>query len=159
MNTTEWDVLVVDLDGTLLCKQGEVSEQNLHALDSVRELGIEVIVATGRSFRECKHIVERMGHYGVCITASGSQLTTHEGQGITRSVVGSSVVEQVTNTVNAKGHRALLLKDDSACGMPYVLVGDSPLHDASTWWFESLHIPYLEVPLIEDDPYPEHTLR
>ena len=159
MNTTEWDVLVVDLDGTLLCKQGEVSEQNLHALDSVRELGIEVIVATGRSFRECKHIVERMGHYGVCITASGSQLTTHEGQGITRSVVGSSVVEQVTNTVNAKGHRALLLKDDSACGMPYVLVGDSPLHEASTWWFESLHIPFLEVPLIEDDPYPEHTLR
>ncbi|MGY8757046.1 MAG: HAD family hydrolase [Phycisphaerales bacterium] len=56
MNTTEWDVLVVDLDGTLLCKQGEVSEQNLHALDSVRELGIEVVVATGRSFRECKHI-------------------------------------------------------------------------------------------------------
>ena len=41
----EWDVLVLDLDGTLLCGQGEVSHSNLHALDMVRDLGTEVVVA------------------------------------------------------------------------------------------------------------------
>lgn len=150
---------MIDLDGTLLCKQGEVSEQNIHALDAVRELGMEVVVATGRSYIECKHIIDRIGHNGVCITASGSQLTTHDGQGLERDVVKSTVVELVTNAVNACGHRSLLLKDDSSCGMPYVLVGDAPLHRASTWWFDTLEIPYLEVATIEDDPWPEDTLR
>ena len=75
----EWDVLVLDLDGTLLCGQGEISHTNLHALDMVRELGTEVVVATGRSFSECKHILNWMNHHGVSITAGGSQLVSSTG--------------------------------------------------------------------------------
>ena len=83
----EWDVLVLDLDGTLLCGQGEVSHSNLHALDMVRDLGTEVVVATGRSFSECKHILQWMNHHGVSITAGGSQLVTNTGETIERDTV------------------------------------------------------------------------
>ncbi len=157
--TSEWDVLVIDLDGTLLCKQGEVSDQNLHALDEVRKHGIEIIVATGRSYAECKHILDRMNHFGICITAGGSQLTDCDGKGIARNTVDQEIVETVALRVLQNNHRCLLLKDATVCDSQYVLVGDSPLHHASTWWFETLGIDIHEVLTIDEDPWPEHTLR
>ena len=159
MKTSEWDVLVLDLDGTLLCKQGEVSDENVHALDEVRECGIEIVVATGRCFAECKHILDRINHSGVCITAGGSQLTDFEGNCLARNVVPKSIVEDVTSKILESGHRSLLLKDASTCDAQYVLVGDSSLHFASEWWFDSLDITLHEVRTIEEDPWPEDTLR
>ena len=159
VSTAEWDVLVLDLDGTLLCKQGEISDQNLHSLDEVRDCGIEIVVATGRSFEECKHIVQSMNHFGVCITAGGSQLTDCNGVALARDVVDKSVVQVVTNSVLEGNHRCLLLKDATVCGTQYVLVGDAPLHEASRWWFDSLGISATEVKTFEDDPWPEMTLR
>ena len=159
MNALQWDVLVLDLDGTLLCSRGEVSDQNLHALDIVRDYGIEVVVATGRSFAECRHILEAMHHVGVCISAGGSQMTDNKGNAIYRDVVDATVVNEVTEHVLKSGHRSLLLKDATECESQYVLIGEASLHSASTWWFESLGISTLEVPNIDDDPWPEHTLR
>ncbi len=159
MKKNEWDVLVLDLDGTLLCKQGEVSSQNLHALDSVRDYGIEVVVATGRCFRECRHILENIQHQGVCITAGGSQLTDSKGNALASDTVNQMVVEEVTTKILEGKHRCLLLKDDTVCATQYVLVGDAPLHAASLWWFDSLGISIEEIESLEDDPWPEHTLR
>jgi len=156
---TEWDILVLDLDGTLLCGQGEVSHNNLHALDGVREAGIEIVVATGRSFSECNHILEWMNHQGVSITAGGSQLTSNTGATIARDTVDVDVTKEVTTKVVEHGLRCLVLKDKSVCDTQYVLVGDAPLHDASIWWFETLKISLLEVDSLDEDPWPEHTLR
>ncbi len=131
MKKNEWDVLVLDLDGTLLCKQGEVSSQNLHALGSVRDYGIEVVVATGRCFRECRHILENIQHQGVCITAGGSQLTDSKGNALASDTVNQMVVEEFTTKILEGKHRCLLLKDDTVCATQYVVVGDAPLHAAS----------------------------
>ena len=159
MKSALWDVLVLDLDGTLLCSQGAVSDQNLHALDIVREHGIEVVVATGRSFSECKHVLHEIQHLGVCISAGGSQLTDSEGNSLLRDVVDVLVVQEVTEQIIASGYRSLLLKDATVCDTQYVLVGDAYLHEASTWWFDSLGISTIEVETMAEDPWPEHTLR
>ena len=159
MKSALWDVLVLDLDGTLLCSQGAVSDQNLHALDIVREHGIEVVVATGRSFSECKHVLHEIQHLGVCISAGGSQLTDSDGNALLRDVVDVLVVQEVTEQIIASGYRSLLLKDATACDAQYVLVGDASLHEASTWWFDSLGISTIEVETMDEDPWPEHTLR
>ena len=154
-----WDVLVVDLDGTLLCGRGQVSERNRRSLDAVRTAGIEIVVATGRCFAECRHILNTIGHKGAAIVAGGSQLCDDKGEAIVSDPLDEQIVREVAEQVLANGHRLLLLKDDSKCETQYVLVGDAPLHRASTWWFSSLEIPLLEVDTIEDDPWPQHTLR
>ena len=159
MLVTEWDVLVLDLDGTLLCGQGEVSINNLDALDMVRESGTEIVIATGRSFSECAHILRWIQHQGASITAGGSQLVDNVGETIARETVDVAVTNEVTSLVVEHGLRCLVLKDTSACDAQYVLVGDAPLHDASTWWFETLGTSLLEVSSLDEDPWPEHTLR
>ena len=146
----EWDVLVLDLDGTLLCGQGEVSHTNLHALDMVRDLGTEVVVATGRSYSECKHILQWMNHKGVSITAGGSQLVSNTGETIVRDIVDVDISTEVAIQIIQYDLRCLLLKDTSVCESQYVLVGDAPLHPASIWWFETLGISVLEVLHIDD---------
>ncbi len=159
MKTAEWDVLVIDLDGTLLCKLGEVPDQNLYALDEVRESGTEIVVATGRCFAECQHIIEAIQHDGVCITAGGSQLTDSDGNVVSSNGVDEDIVGEVTARVLENELRCLLLKDATNCECQYVLVGNAPLHQASEWWFEALGISVLEIETIDEDPWPQHTLR
>ena len=52
MKHERWDVLVVDLDGTLLCGNGNVSEANRKSYETVKDSGIEIVIATGRCFSE-----------------------------------------------------------------------------------------------------------
>ncbi len=49
-----YDLLVIDLDGTLLRSDGTVSLRNRKALEQARDAGMEVIIATGRSHAESR---------------------------------------------------------------------------------------------------------
>ena len=102
---SDWDVLVMDLDGTLLCAQGDVSDQNLHALDVVRDSGIEVVVATGRSYSECKHILDTIDHQGISITAGGSSLQDAQGNVLESESLQTEIVEEVTQNILQGNHR------------------------------------------------------
>ena len=78
--TKEWDVLVLDLDGTLLCGQGEVSHSNLHALDMVRDLEMPNhtnFLYDGSNFRGYNADIELIAKayandFGVAITNKAS---------------------------------------------------------------------------------------
>ena len=154
-----WDVLVVDLDGTLLCGRGQVSDKNRRSFEAVSTVGIEIVVATGRCFAECRHILDTIRHEGASIVAGGSQLCNDKGTAIVSDPLDEQIAREVAEQVLASDLRLLLLKDASKCKSQYVLVGDAPLHRASSWWFNSMDIPLLEVDTIEEDPWPQHTLR
>ncbi len=51
MNSNEKHLIVLDLDGTLLTEEKEISTKTLDTLSKVREHGHEVMIATGRPFR------------------------------------------------------------------------------------------------------------
>jgi len=159
MKHERWDVLVVDLDGTLLCGKGNVSVANRESLRAVKEAGIEIVIATGRCFNECEHILRKIEHDGVSIVAGGSQLCDAQGGSVVSDLLEEQIVLEVAEHILNGNHRLLLLKDASVCDAQYVLVGDAPLHHASTWWFDALNISFLEVDTIEEDPWPGHTLR
>jgi hypothetical protein len=154
-----WDVLVVDLDGTLLCGMGKVSDANRKSYEIVKDSGIEIVIATGRCFSECAHILKSIDHEGVAIVAGGSQLCDAQGNSIESDPLDQEIVREVAEHILDGNHRLLLLKNASVCDTQYVLVGDAPLHHASTWWFETLGTSLLEVTTIDEDPWPEHTLR
>src|SRR5690606_8147942 len=57
MQKPNYDILALDLDGTLLNPRGEVSEANLAAVDAARKAGIEVVICTGRGLIESKRAI------------------------------------------------------------------------------------------------------
>lgn len=131
-------LLVVDLDGTLLDSRGRVSPGNRSALDRARDAGLEIVVATGRSWIESRHVLDAIGPTDLFIGAGGATLHhSADGRLLRRRTVERDLVEAIAASVVAHGHLAHLLQDRSETGTDYVLVGEAGLDPASEWWFRT----------------------
>ncbi len=153
-------MLVVDLDGTLLRRDGAVSDVNRDALRYARDAGLDVVIATGRSFEEARPLLRGVIEDGLIVTAGGAALIDlADGRTVERDTFEASAVEAVTRHLLDDGHRALVLKDTWAAGFPYLFVGEHPLHPVSAWWFETLAIRAREVSALHLDDRPHDSLR
>ena len=72
--------IAIDMDGTLLNKMQTVSEENKSAIHKAQEEGIEVIIATGRSFEEARYALDKTGLECPIICVNGAALFTQEGK-------------------------------------------------------------------------------
>ncbi|HWB20166.1 MAG TPA: HAD family hydrolase [Phycisphaerales bacterium] len=158
----KYDVLVVDLDGTLLGSDGSVSVRNIKAMQKARDAGMEVIVATGRTWAECGEAIRatQMPANGLVICAGGSLMCeAGTGRTIERKAMQSDVVREVVSMLVDDAHRALVLKDRHAVGYDYLLVGSADLDAASKWWFKKMPVEVRTVGSIEEDEHPEDSIR
>ena len=154
------DLLVVDLDGTLLGADGLVSRENAEAISRAEAAGLTCIIATGRTLSECQHVLEAIEYGGPLIAASGSLLTdTAKRRTMDRLTITPELVELVVQLVDGGDAVTMLLKDRCRVGVDYVLVGTRDLHPVSKWWFEATGATFQRVDRIEDDPYPDDTVR
>jgi len=69
-------MLALDLDGTLLNNQGQISKRNRLAIDNAREAGVRVAVVTGRRFRDSRPVALELG-LDVPLIAHNGALTKH----------------------------------------------------------------------------------
>jgi len=158
--TCRYDLLVIDLDGTLLDPQGRVSQANREAVRQARDGGLEVIIATGRALVESLTALQAIGHEGLVIAAGGALLNDAvSGRTIHSSVMPRELVVDVTNALLPHGHKVLLLKDPDVTGYHYLAVGPGELDPASQWWFETLPVSVRFVHEIAEDPHPGQTVR
>jgi hypothetical protein len=79
-------MIVVDMDGTLLNSDGKVSARNLAALKAAEQVGIEVVVATGR--RHC-YAMRQLRGLGL---SEGNALISSNGT-VTRTL-GTTLIER-----------------------------------------------------------------
>jgi len=153
-------LVVIDLDGTLLARDGSVSVRNRQAVAAVRRAGIQVVIATGRALLESRHALQAIEHDGLVVAAGGSLLCdAATGRTIDRRVMCRQVVADVTHWLIEHGHKALILKDSHATGYDYLAVGSGRLDPASRWWFERLAVDVRFINHLEDDPHPDDSVR
>lgn len=84
-------LLAIDLDGTLLRRDGVVDELDRLALAQLREAGVVVVVATGRLYSGARAVIEELELEGVQICADGAELVRHPAGGDVR-VMGLGTV-------------------------------------------------------------------
>ena len=65
-------LIVTDLDGTLLDKDGHYSEKTRLFMRELGDLGYRVVLASGRPFRAMKHVYEDLECYGPYIAYNGA---------------------------------------------------------------------------------------
>jgi len=157
----KYDIIAIDLDGTLLDGQGEVSRQNAAAIDLAREAGIEIVLATGRAWVESRHAIEAIRQReGVFIGAGGAALNRAvDGETLWRSVMEPHLIARVAEALLSRGHLAHLLKDRHGTGYDYLIVGSGVLDPASEWWLRTLPVAARYAPTMEGDAHPGDTLR
>lgn len=155
-----YDLIVIDLDGTLLNRAGEVSARNAAAVREAVDAGYEVVIATGRAHNESLHALAALNLEGVAVTAGGAVLCdVQSGRTLERHALDAALVRAVADSLTGHGHIAHVLKDHHITGYDYLMVGDGDLDPATDWWFRTFKVKAKFIASIEDDPHPGETVR
>ncbi|MFS0750488.1 Cof-type HAD-IIB family hydrolase [Oceanobacillus sp. 1P07AA] len=73
-------LIALDLDGTLLNEQNEISKTNLESIKSAQANGVEVVIATGRAHFDVQSIFETTGINTWIIGANGATIHRPNGE-------------------------------------------------------------------------------
>jgi len=160
-------IIAIDLDGTLLDRNGEPPRENLEAIARAHAAGVTVVVCTGRALPECRGVLARIdeasGHPGPVITGGGALVSDPAtGATIERTAMDAQTVAHAVDFVHEHDHPALLLKDAAETGYDYLIVtpfGPEAINPASQWWFKKMNVRTRFAAFVEDDPHPDDTLR
>jgi Cof subfamily protein (haloacid dehalogenase superfamily) len=95
--------ITTDMDGTLLNEHQEISEANKQAILDAQEQGIEVIVATGRSYEEARYVLQDAGISCDIICVNGAEVRSKEGKIIYQSGIHSSQAKEIAAALNDTG--------------------------------------------------------
>ncbi|MGD6941844.1 HAD family hydrolase [Cytobacillus gottheilii] len=86
-----------DMDGTLLTATQTITDENIAAIKKAQEKGIEVVVATGRSYQEAIFVLEEAGLECPIICANGAEVRSAQGE-----IVSNSPLDKELATRTAK---------------------------------------------------------
>ncbi len=91
-----YKLLVIDIDGTLLAKDGSISADDREALAKVCDLGMQVSLSTGRAARACLSIIDQLSLDSYHIFFDGALVNSPEpGREVYVRPIGSAVVRQM----------------------------------------------------------------
>ena len=71
----KYKLLVVDVDGTLVDKDGKISEVDIQAIAKAKSAGIQVSLSTGRVIRACRRIIDELSLEGQHIFYDGAVIS------------------------------------------------------------------------------------
>ncbi len=157
------DLLAIDLDGTLLRRDGSVSRANRDAVGEARRCGVRVTVCTGRGLVECEAALAAIEQTTSVVVATGAMIacpatkrTEH------RFAIEPDLAAHAVGAVLEHGHAALVLKDPLEVGYDYLVVHGRERHaldPVTEWWFGAMNVRVRRVATIDDDEHPGHTVR
>jgi len=168
MPQRRYDLLAVDLDGTLFGPDGKVSEGNRQAIDRARAQGLEVVICTGRSMRESITAINAIradipaaGRTVAPMVCAGGAMLCDVATGATlhRWPMHSDLVARLCRHFADRERAPLILKDYGAAGFDYLIVNSGPIEAPTQWWFSAMNVEVKFVDHIDHDPHPEHTVR
>ncbi len=158
-----YDLIAIDLDGTLLDPMGIVSARNLSALAAARDAGIRIAICTGRGLVECRHILAKIAQVEPVVVAGGAIISDPVSGGtVHRFAIDLGMVADTVQRLITHGHPALVLKDPVEAGYDYLVVQGRErlaLDPVTLWWFESMNVRVRYVADLAEDGHPEHTVR
>ncbi|MBU8853271.1 MULTISPECIES: Cof-type HAD-IIB family hydrolase [Priestia] len=93
----EFKLIALDMDGTLLNNQQEVSEENRAAIAKAQEQGVHVVLSTGRSLLTCREYAQSLQLSSYLITVNGSEIWDESGQLVERKLIEASHIEKMWN--------------------------------------------------------------
>ncbi|MEH7155036.1 Cof-type HAD-IIB family hydrolase [Neobacillus drentensis] len=89
----EIKLVALDMDGTLLNKQGQVSEANRHAIQAAKDKGIIVVLSTGRSLTTSREHADSLELNSYFVTVNGSEIWDENRELVQRNLVKSEHIE------------------------------------------------------------------
>ncbi|OQA23371.1 MAG: putative phosphatase [Actinobacteria bacterium ADurb.Bin346] len=138
-------LVVTDVDGTLLDDKSELSELNRQALLDCRKNGIGVILATGKSIKSIKFIIDILELKLPQITLNGTVVIDDRQDVIYSLLIGQSLYYELLKTIKEMGYKPLAALTD---GNIYY---DS--YDKNYAVYEKVNEPIYKTDMLEKDEF------
>jgi Cof subfamily protein (haloacid dehalogenase superfamily) len=154
-----YQMIVIDLDGTLLSPTGEVTPPTKAAIRRALDAGLLVCFATGRNWTESRDILDALEHYPTAVFIGGAMvMDTHQRVTLHRTLVEPLLAGEICDHLERAGHAALALQDHGTAGVDYLISGRAPINEATRAWMAITKAKLHQVPSLATYPH-EHTIR
>lgn len=142
-------LIAVDIDGTLLNPQFQISEGDLAALRRAHALGIEVILVTGRRHAFALPIAEQLGFDLWLVSSNGAITRSLEGETFHRDLLPRETCRQLVERMQEFRGQTVLTFDNEQAGV-IVLEHLRDLESSIKRWLEK-NMEYIQFVIpIED---------
>jgi len=88
-----YKLIVCDLDGTLLTPEHRLGDYSRSVLARLRELGIEIMLASGRHFQDIRRLSDQLGGKGCLISSNGAAVHDRQARLVHRTVIDPECVD------------------------------------------------------------------
>ncbi len=156
----KYQMLGIDLDGTLLGPDGQLSAANRAALRRAVAAGLVVVPCTGRGWRESAFLAEQLGdvaEVGVFVTGATVR-RIDDGAVLHEAFFEPRLAASLVAMLDDLPDAVLLYRSCDLAGHEYLVTGEGELTDNTRWWFEQTGVSVATQPRIEAESI-EHTLR
>lgn len=135
--TSDYRMIALDLDGTLLDPQARVRPRLKQAVHQLVSCGWTVCFATGRSYLESQPVLEQVDHYDLGVFIGGAVLVdTRNGATLFQQKMQPVLAKEISGQLENLGHAVLALQDSSAAGADYYATAGVALNAATTHWMQ-----------------------
>lgn len=109
-----YKAVFIDMDGTLLNRKSQISERNANCIHRLRDMGVRIIIATGRPIESIRQIVGPTHSADPAISLSGSMIhETMFGQPWEALAIPFDTVLEILNTCKTLGGIENILLDEA----------------------------------------------
>ena len=147
-------LVAIDLDGTLLNSQSEISSANRQAMVAAAERGVQFIVVTGRRFHSAQPIVQQIPFPVALISSNGALIGSSTGGVVRRDFLPRQTALQVLKIAREYRTHAVAIFDVAGRGQVVMQFGAAPEGPLS-WYLKKYPdflalVPELEAALDTD---------
>ncbi|WP_312473527.1 Cof-type HAD-IIB family hydrolase [Neobacillus sp.] len=96
--------IAIDLDGTLLNDQNEISEENIKAIQYAQDRGFEVVISTGRAYFDVQTICKKAGIAPLIIGTNGSTIHSKDGKVLSSITISKVSVELILKWLDERDY-------------------------------------------------------
>lgn len=121
----KYRLLALDIDGTLVNAHDEVASSTRESLQTARERGVHIVLATGRRYSQAVHLAELLGLDSPLVTSSGALTkvpSTHQTLHKASFVPGT--LEVAIAILEERGLSPVVLADTFCEGFDYYVAAD-----------------------------------
>ncbi|HEV2493074.1 MAG TPA: Cof-type HAD-IIB family hydrolase [Terriglobia bacterium] len=126
-------LIAIDLDGTLLDSQSQISDANRQAVSDAAARGVQVVIVTGRRFHSARPFFTQLSCPVTVISSNGARIATSSGEVLYQNFLPSAVAREVLKT--AHDYRAYAVAIFDVPGRGQVTMHEDASLDGPLGWY------------------------
>lgn len=100
----KYKMIAIDMDGTLLNDKKEVSKENKIAIKKASELGVKIVVCTGRIFTSARFYASLIGTAAPIVASNGAYIREKdENRIIYKKAINKEILPELINVIESFG--------------------------------------------------------